>query len=60
MDRIISCAGPWKSSGDWWMGPEKAESWSREEWDIEMTDGSIYRVFWDNNEKNWFLEGIYD
>jgi len=60
LDRVISCAGPWKSSGDWWRGPEEAESWSREEWDIEMTDGSLYRIFWDHRAKNWFLEGVYD
>lgn len=60
MDRIVSCAGPWKSSGDWWMEPTGEDRWSREEWDIEMTDGSVYRIFWDNRTRGWFLEGVYD
>jgi protein ImuB len=60
MDRIVSCAGPWKSSGDWWMEPNGEDRWSREEWDIEMTDGSVCRIFWDNRTREWFLEGVYD
>ncbi|MGH9339198.1 MAG: hypothetical protein ACRD1R_06335 [Acidobacteriota bacterium] len=54
--QIVSCAGPWRSSGDWWSG----EPWSRDEWDVELADGSIYRIYWDRKLEGWFLEGIYD
>ena len=57
-DQIVACAGPWRSSGDWWTG--KAHEWSRDEWDVELLDGSIRRIYWDYGRKTWFLEGIYD
>jgi len=58
-DEIISCAGPWRSSGDWWK-ENVEERWSRDEWDVELKDGRILRIFWDQDVKEWFLEGIYD
>jgi len=57
-DQIVACAGPWRSSGDWWTG--KAHEWSRDEWDVELLDGAICRIYWDYCRKTWFLEGIYD
>ncbi len=59
-ERIVSCAGPWRSSGDWWAGGERSDAWSRDEWDVEYTDGGIYRVYWDHRLKQWFVEGVYD
>jgi len=54
----VTCAGPWRSSGDWWTGTN--HEWSRDEWDVELQDGSICRIYWDHCKKAWFLEGIYD
>jgi protein ImuB len=51
---VLAAAGPWRSSGDWWT----ASHWDREEWDIELSDGGLYRVFRASEE--WFLEGVYD
>ena len=56
--QIVSCSGPWRSSGDWWKGT--TYEWSRDEWDVELMDGSICRIYWDPLKKTWFLEGIYD
>jgi protein ImuB len=56
--QIVACSGPWRASGDWWRGT--AHAWSREEWDVELTDGSIRRIYWDLLKKLWVLEGIYD
>ena len=53
--QIAASTGPWRSSGDWW-----AEGWSHDEWDIELVDGAVYRIYRDHHEKAWFLEGIYD
>ena len=59
-ETIVHCAGPWRSSGDWWVNSGETHDWSRDEWDIEMSDGGIYRIFWDHRSAKWFLEGIYD
>ena len=51
----ISCVrGPFVSSGDWW----DKNKWSRREWDIETSNGALYRIFC--SEDGFFLEGIYD
>ena len=59
-EKIVSCAGPWRSSGNWWEQKSKLNRWAREEWDIELTDGGIYRVYWDQLARHWFLDGVYD
>lgn len=59
-EEILACAGPWRSSGDWWLEGGASDGWSRDEWDIELTNGGIYRVFWDHVRRRWFLEGVYD
>ena len=54
--RIIACAGPWRSSGDWW----KNDPWDHSEWDIAVTGGALYRLSEDLRRGRWFLEGNYD
>lgn len=34
--------------------------WGRDEWDVELTDGILCRIFWDHGRGGWFLEGVYD
>lgn len=51
---VLAAAGPWRASGDWWT----ASPWNREEWDVELSDGGLYRVF--RASREWFLEGVYD
>ncbi|HZS51367.1 MAG TPA: hypothetical protein VFA54_10930 [Bryobacterales bacterium] len=53
---VISQAGPWRSSGDWWT----AGGWSRDEWDVALSDGAIYRIYLDRLSGAWFVEGYYD
>jgi protein ImuB len=53
--RIEKCSGPWRSSGDWW---EQQRLWNRDEWDVQTRDGSLGRIYRENDQ--WFLEGIYD
>ncbi len=50
---VLAAAGPWRSSGDWWV-----DSWARDEWDIELSNGGLYRVY--RSSREWFLEGMYD
>lgn len=51
---ITAARGPWQSSGDWW----KPETWSREEWDIELALGGLYRMARIGGA--WYLEGEYE
>lgn len=53
-ERCQQFQGPWYRSGNWW----DENRWSREEWDIEMPNGSIYRLV--KTKGRWQLDGIYD
>jgi protein ImuB len=52
--KVIELAGPWRTSGDWWT----IDPWSRDEWDVALSDGALYRVYCD--PRGWFVEGSYD
>jgi protein ImuB len=52
--KVLDLAGPWRTSGDWWT----EEAWSRDEWDIALSDGALYRIYCE--PKGWFVEGNYD
>ncbi len=56
--KVLNAAGPWRTSGDWWT----STVWNRDEWDIALTNGAIYRIYCDPNRRdtNWFIEGSYD
>jgi hypothetical protein len=51
--RITQTGGPWRSSGSWWDVP----SWDRDEWDIQTSDGGLYRLC--RQKENWRVEGVY-
>ena len=54
--KIISCAGPWRTSGDWWT----LDPWNRDEWDIALHTGALYRIYYDHVTGRWFVEGSFD
>lgn len=37
-----------------------ASSWDRDEWDILLGDGTIYRLFVEREIGQWFIEGVID
>ncbi len=37
-----------------------ASPWDRDEWDVSLTDGGVYRIFYDRRVDRWFLEGMVD
>lgn len=48
-------AGPWRASGDWWD-----VAWSREEWEVALSGGGVYRIYLDRLRDEWFLAGELD
>jgi protein ImuB len=51
--KVLNAAGPWRTSGDWWT----TTVWNRDEWDVALSNGSLYRIYHDSN---WYVEGSYD
>ncbi len=61
--RVISLAGPWRTTGDWW----RTDHWARDEWDValmglghESQSSALYRIYRELNNGEWFVEGSYD
>ena len=57
---VVQSAGPWRTSGDWWNDAQPGRSWDRDEWDVALTDGTIYRIYVERHIGQWFLEGVVD
>ncbi|HEX4230146.1 MAG TPA: hypothetical protein VHZ07_15840 [Bryobacteraceae bacterium] len=53
---VVRSAGPWRTSGEWWT----PKPWNREEWDVALEDGSLYRIYCETPACDWFVYGIYD
>jgi protein ImuB len=56
---IVQAAGPWRSSGEWW-NDASATSWDRDEWDVAIADGTVYRLYVERTVGQWFLDGVVD
>jgi len=52
----VNTAGPWRVEGEWW----REGSFAREYFDLEVSDGGIYRIYRDLASQNWFVDGMYD
>ncbi len=76
---VVHCAGPWRSSGEWWKSEtcksevrsQKSETsdfrlqtsdlpWNRDEWDVSLNDGGVYRIFRNRENDAWFIDAIVD
>jgi protein ImuB len=53
---VSDYSGPWRTSGEWWT----AEPWDRDEWDIALSTGALFRIYLDHRTERWFIEGAYD
>ena len=53
---VVACAGPWRTSGDWWTGT----IWNHQEWDVEIQSMGVSRIYQDCLQEQWFIEGNYD
>jgi protein ImuB len=57
---VLQSAGPWRTSGEWWNDGPAGRSWDRDEWDVALSDGTVYRIFVERDIGQWFLEGVID
>ncbi len=71
---VLWSAGPWRSSGDWWIEKAQGEQsgpWDREEWDIALTSNgnatpdeeqnvTLYRIYREVGSDQWFADACYD
>lgn len=55
---VVRRAGPWRSSGQWWSCARTA--WDRDEWDIEVSGGVVYRMARHRPSGQWDIEGTHD
>jgi protein ImuB len=53
---VVTATGPWRTSGDWWT----STVWNREEWDVGLNDGALYRIYVEPASARWFVDGVYD
>jgi hypothetical protein len=49
-------AGPWSMEEGWWSDAPAA----RDYWDVELSEGGLYRIYRDRASNAWFADGVYD
>jgi protein ImuB len=54
--RVAMAKGPWRTSGEWW----REDAWNRDEWDVALDSGGVYRIYQEGDSGRWFVEGSYD
>jgi hypothetical protein len=54
--RVVGAAGPWRIVAEWWSEVGCA----RDYYDLELSDGGVYRCYHDRASESWFVDGIYD
>jgi protein ImuB len=57
---VVQAAGPWRTSGEWWNDGDAGRAWDRDEWDVAISDGTIYRIYVERDIGHWFLDGVVD
>jgi protein ImuB len=35
-------------------------AWNRDEWDVNLSDGGVYRIYRDRERDRWFVDGVID
>ncbi len=54
--RVVTLAGPWRLQGEWW----RPDAFHRDYYDAQLSDGVVYRLFFDRTRQQWFVDGVYD
>lgn len=55
--RVVSLVGPWRLQGEWWRRDDHLR---RDYYDAQLSDGGVYRFYYDPSRRQWFLDGAYD
>lgn len=53
---VVQSAGPWRLFGEWWG----ERCYARNYYDVELSDGGLYRLYRRLDDGGWWLDGIYD
>ena len=53
--QVLAAAGPFRIRDGWWQNPL-----IRDYYDVELSDGAIYRVFHDLQQNSWHIDGCYE
>ena len=54
--RVVAVAGPWRIAAEWWS----ERPCGRDYYDLELTDGGLYRCYREFATGAWFVDGMYD
>ena len=54
--RVRVASGPWSLEEGWWTESPV----DRDYWDVELSDGGLYRIYRERRGGAWFADGIYD
>jgi hypothetical protein len=54
---VVSCAGPWRTSGGWWSGEER---FALDHYDVQTADGTVARLRFDGVRERWSVDALYD
>jgi protein ImuB len=54
--RVVGAAGPWRVQAEWWS----EDGTARDYYDLQLSDGGLYRCFRDLGSGGWFVDGVYD
>jgi len=53
---VLQHAGPWRLFGEWWG----ENCFARDYFDVELSDGGVYRLYHNLDDDSWYVDGIYD
>lgn len=53
---IRTASGPWTVEEGWWSPAPMR----RDYWDVELSDGGVYRIYQEPMKMKWFIDGVYD
>ncbi len=54
--RVRVASGPWRLEEEWWQ----EGGTDRDYWDVELSDGGVYRIYRQRADGEWFADGVYD
>ncbi|MEX1244996.1 MAG: DNA polymerase Y family protein [Thermoanaerobaculia bacterium] len=54
--QVRVASGPWSLEEGWWSDAPA----DRDYWDVELSDGGLYRIYRERRDGAWFSDGVYD